>query len=320
MYHLALVIGTFLTFVELNCENLFDCRHDSLKNDYEYLPEGSRRWTPRKYWRKVNNIAKEIISCSRADDKESSTVSFPDFVALCEVENDSVMTALTRRSLLRNARYSYFVTGSADARGIDVALLFRETFTPLRHYSLRTQPVENMRPTRDILYVSGIFRSLDTLHIFVLHAPSRLGGEQATRPFRTAVARRLCRSVDSILDVSPAANIIVAGDFNDYTGDVPLQEIYCRSLSDVTAGARGMHGAKGTYRYRGRWGSLDHILLSPPLRQKVRSAYINDLPFLTEEDEKYGGRKPRRTYSGFKYRSDGFSDHLPLVVNLQMGE
>ena len=35
-----LLISVF-TFVELNCENLFDCRHDSLKNDTEFLPEGS---------------------------------------------------------------------------------------------------------------------------------------------------------------------------------------------------------------------------------------------------------------------------------------
>ena len=34
---LALLMGIF-TMVELNCENLFDCRHDSLKEDTEYLP------------------------------------------------------------------------------------------------------------------------------------------------------------------------------------------------------------------------------------------------------------------------------------------
>lgn len=28
-----------LTIVELNTENLFDTRHDSLKNDFEFLPD-----------------------------------------------------------------------------------------------------------------------------------------------------------------------------------------------------------------------------------------------------------------------------------------
>ena len=33
------VAQTRLTIVELNAENLFDTRHDSLKNDYEFLPD-----------------------------------------------------------------------------------------------------------------------------------------------------------------------------------------------------------------------------------------------------------------------------------------
>ena len=35
---LTLILSSLLTFVELNCENLFDKRHDSLKNDVEFLP------------------------------------------------------------------------------------------------------------------------------------------------------------------------------------------------------------------------------------------------------------------------------------------
>ena len=32
---LTLLLTSWLTLVELNCENLFDCRHDSLKQDTE---------------------------------------------------------------------------------------------------------------------------------------------------------------------------------------------------------------------------------------------------------------------------------------------
>jgi hypothetical protein len=38
-------------------------------------------------------------------------------------------------------------------------------------------------------------------------------------------------------------------------------------------------------------------------------------PFLLEEDEKYGGDKPFRTYNGMEYLG-GFSDHLPVCVDL----
>jgi hypothetical protein len=48
----TLILSSFLTFVELNCENLFDTKHDSLKNDYEFLPQSSYKWTPCRYWRR----------------------------------------------------------------------------------------------------------------------------------------------------------------------------------------------------------------------------------------------------------------------------
>lgn len=109
-----------LTIVELNTENLFDTRHDTLKNDYEFLPDSPRHWTRTKYWQKLNRIGQTIIACG----EDSSGWTLPDIVGLCEVENDSVLFDLTRRSLLRKACYEYVMTASNDARGIDVALLY----------------------------------------------------------------------------------------------------------------------------------------------------------------------------------------------------
>ena len=115
---LSLLLASFLTLVELNCENLFDCHHDSLKQDYAFLPDGTYHWTPNKYWKKLNNIGQTILSCS-----DSTTLMLPDIVALTEVENDSVMRDLTKRSLLRNAKYEYIMTSSPDIRGIEVVLI-----------------------------------------------------------------------------------------------------------------------------------------------------------------------------------------------------
>ena len=57
-------------------------------------------------------------------------------------------------------------------------------------------------------------------------------------------------------------------------------------------------------------------MLSHSLLSRLEWSRINDAPFLLEDEEIYGGVRPRRTYSGFRYRRDGFSDHLPLVVRL----
>ena len=310
----SLLLASLLTFVQLNCENLFDCRHDSLKQDIEYTPDGDRRWTERKYWTKLNNTAKSIISCGDGQDDWR----LPDMVALCEVENDSVMRDLTKRSLLRGANYEYVVTSSPDVRGIDVALIYSPgSFAPIRHYPLRVKPIDGMRPTRDILYVSGRVVSGDTLHVFVVHAPSRYGGERLTRPHRALVADRLCAAVDSLRAACGDPKIIIAGDFNDGPSSQALAKICAKGMTDVSAGAAGRNGAEGTYKYKGRWERIDHIIVSGNMADRLRSCEVNDAAFMLEPDDKYGGVQPLRTYRAWKYRK-GYSDHLPLVARFAL--
>ena len=311
---LSMLLISLFTFVELNCENLFDCRHDSLKNDTEFLPDGAYHWTRTRYWQKLDRIGQTILSCG----VKEQTWQLPDMVALCEVENDSVLHDLTRRSLLRNARYDYVMTNSPDERGIDVALMYSPySFRLIGSHSVRVKPIKGMRPTRDILYASGVTASGDTLHVIVVHLPSRRGGEKYSRPFRMMAARQVAAVIDSIYNkVSAEAKIIVAGDFNDYSNSESMQLLCSKRMIGVSKGAKGRNGAKGTYRYQGLWGSLDHILVSIPLADIATECYVNDAEFLIERDEKYGGVKPRRNYLGPRYLN-GFSDHLPLVARFQ---
>lgn len=309
-FHISIAESQQLTFVELNCENLFDYQDDEGKDDSEYLPESTRHWTKKRYWQKLNNISQSLLSCSEE--------GIPDLIALCEVENDSVLHDLTKRSLLRNAGYEYIMTSSPDLRGIDVALLYSPfSFKPVKSCFLRVDPISGMRPTRDILYVSGQVISGDTLHVFVVHFPSRFGGERYSRPFRKVVADRLCLSLDSIQRLNPDARILIAGDFNDSHDSPALKQIYSHNIQNLTKEAHGLHGVKGTYRYQGEWGSIDHILSSRALYNKVDTAFVHSPLFLLEEEKLYGGYRPRRTYIGMRHQS-GFSDHLPLVVRLNL--
>ena len=77
-----------------------------------------------------------------------------------------------------------------------------------------------------------------------------------------------------------------------------------------------MNGVKGTYRYKGQWGSIDHVLASRAMESLVDSVYIHSPKFLLEEETIYGGYRPRRTYKGMRYQP-GYSDHLPLVVRFR---
>ena len=307
---LSLLLVSLFTFVELNCENLFDCEHDSLKDDTEYLPDSYHHWNHYKYWQKLNHIGQEIIACG----EDTAGWQLPDMVALCEVENDSVMRDLTKRSLLRRAGYEYVMTNSPDVRGIDVALLYHPmSFQLIHSHAIRITPLKNMRPTRDLLYACGVLLSGDTLHVIVVHAPSRYSGELSTRAHRLLVAERINATVDSIRHCSPDARIIMAGDFNDTAYSSTLRVILQRGVQDISSDATGVNGARGTYRYHGRWESIDHVLCSPSVAGKLHQCTIGDFPFLLEEDRKYGGVHPLRTYNGAHYQN-GYSDHLPLIA------
>ena len=78
-----------------NVENLFDTKDDPRKNDNEFLPEATRHWNFFRYRDKLKNLAKGIIA--------SGNEYVPDLVGLCEVENDSCLYDLTRRSPLKEA-------------------------------------------------------------------------------------------------------------------------------------------------------------------------------------------------------------------------
>lgn len=313
MMILSILLSIF-TLVELNCENLFDTERDSVKQDEAFTPTGIYHWTRARYWKKINHIGQEIVSCGEQAD---GTFSIPDIVALCEVENDSVLQDLTRRSMMRNAGYEYVVTDSPDERGIDVALLYCPlTFQLIKHYPIRITPRKNMRPTRDILYVNGHTIEGDTLHVFVVHAPSRSGGEIETRPNRALVTNRLALSIDSIRSIHTDANIIVTGDFNDSPEGTSMQVLFDLGLVSMSKNAKGSNGAKGSYKYHGEWETIDQVLLSSALARRAK-CHIHDAPFLLCDDETYGGVQPFRNYRSVKWKN-GFSDHLPLVTTINI--
>ncbi len=318
--------GDTLTFyvVGYNVENLFDCYHDTLTNDYEFLPDAARHWNQTRYRKKLDDIARTLIAAGEGTP--------PALVALCEVENERVLYDLTHRSALRKAGYRYILTGFPDPRGLDVALLYQPgRFKPISHQSLRvTPPQKKNRRTRRILHVSGLLLNKDTLDLFVCHFPSRTGGVKATEPYRLSAAKRVKSAADSLMQIRIRPQIIIMGDFNDYPKNASVQEILRRdtlivgSLHHLLATRAQKEKNFGSYKYQGKWGLLDHIIVSENLLQKGASLYTDDTQaevfrpsFLLAEDEKYGGKQPFRTYNGMKYIG-GYSDHLPVRARFQL--
>lgn len=312
--------------VSYNVENLFDCTHDTLKNDYDYLPEGKCHYTLGKYRRKIGNISRVLSSIGGLEP--------PVLVGLCEVENEKILLRLTRYSLLKNLHYSYVHQESPDERGVDVALLYQSKKFHLinKRFLSVCFPSDKRDRTRDILYVCGTLKKEDTLHIYLLHAPSRLGGELVSEPKRMFVTSIVRHDVDSILNINPLSNIIVMGDFNDYPSNKSIYEVL--KATEPTTGT--VHdgslynlmayydrtGKMGTNKFHGQWGVLDQLIVSGHLLEAESAihvdksiGYIYHPDFLLQQDKTYLGCKPFRTYSGYRYLG-GYSDHLPVYLDL----
>lgn len=309
--------------VSYNVENFFDCIDDTATLDEEYLPGGMRGWNNTKYKQKQANIAKVIAAIGGWTP--------PALIALCEIESRKCLTDLTKYAL-KAYKYEFTHYESPDARGIDVALLYHpRQFTPLCSQPI-TVELPDSRPTRDILYAKGLVLDTDTLHVFVCHFPSRLGGELASENKRLAAAAVVRAHIDSIFAQQPAANIIVMGDFNDYPenrsvaeviGGRPLDEMPC-----TTKMYNLMHiyvkQDIGTYKYQGNWGCLDQFIVSENLlnpnstiHTSQENTHIFNAEWLQESDQTHLGTKPFRTYIGMKYNG-GFSDHLPIYIDLSV--
>ena len=284
-----------LCVVSYNVENLFHPENDSITEDDEWTPNGERHWSFARYNRKVENIARVLTNIG-----EWSGV---DVVGLQEIENAAVVKKLCYT--LRRGEYDFVHYDSPDRRGIDVALIYKKSrVDTLRSEKLKVK--SEVFTTRDILYVSALVDKKDTIHFFVCHLPSQRGGAAESAWKREAAKETLQQAVDSVLETNKDAKIIVMGDMNS-------EDIRMNGLEDKMGDGLQVTGY-GTHKYQGRWSFLDHFFVSPSIN-KVSTARVYDAEWIQENDEKYMGLKPKRTYNGFTYQN-GYSDHLPIVLTV----
>lgn len=306
--------------VEWNCENLFDTVHDYGKDDVAFLPDGENLWTSLRYWRKQKALAQVLL--------DAGGLRPVDIVALCEVENDSVLRDLTRRTRLAALGYEYVVTESADLRGVDVALLYQPTTFRLLSSESYAVPYDTVkdRPTRDVLHCTGVLPRGDTLDVVVVHFPSRRGGVKVSSPYRERAAKVVRHLTDSLMAQRQRPAVLVMGDCNDEPRDKSLRHMAKGGLTILSAHAAvrpkdmeeypKLRHVKGTYYFQKMWSRIDNVLLSEDAvrRYHVGEAQIFAPSYLLEEDSE-GFPMPFRTYRGPGYHG-GVSDHLPLIVDL----
>lgn len=302
-----------------NVENLFDIFDDTLKDDNDFLPGGSMRWTYSRYNKKINSLYKTIVAAGEWDP--------PDMVAMCEVENRKVLEDLVYGTYLSKFKYRIIHEDSPDRRGIDVCLIYRSDHIVIIDHRCWI-PNEIKREdfiSRSILYTKFAIRG-ETIHLIVNHWPSRRGGVLAGEGLRLEISGMIREKADSIFKIGKnGERIIILGDFNCTPDDQEIKSLIAPSdsgvdlvnLSDSIAG-----NGLGTYRYMGTWEMIDQVMVSDLLLTCKKGLYTNanmltvfKPDFLLKKDPRYPGFSPLSTYRGYRYQG-GFSDHLPVILDL----
>jgi len=302
-----------------NTENLFDTFDDTLKEDDEFLPGGVMRWNLKRYNSKINALYKTIVAAGNWKP--------PAVVAMCEIENRSVLEDLVHGTFLMKYDYGIIHGDSPDRRGIDVCMIYDRSLISLIDYCYWIPDGEGGEEfnSRSILY-ARLRIGNDTLHLIVNHWPSRRGGVLAGEGTRVKLAKLIMEKTDSInrLRRSPA-RIVITGDFNCTPDDQEVSP-FTSSADSVPVflnfSAKPAERGEGTYRYMGTWEMIDQFFVSASLLNSTSGLFTDETrlqvfnrDFLLMRDPVYPGYSPFPTYRGYKYRG-GFSDHLPVLLDL----
>lgn len=288
-----------------NCENFFDTKHDTLKEDLAFTPSGENHWTPRRYADKRNKIYKMVAA-----------MQYPVVMGLAETENDHVLRDLCLGTPLRKLRYQFVHYESPDRRGVDCALIYRtDCFQVTESRNIYVSDTASAFYTRDILLVGGTLTSGDTCFFLVNHWPSKLGGATADH-YRMEIAHRLMHTMDSLQKAHPTALVLAMGDFNASPEEESIRKGlgfdkgqqnelgFYNLMYDIPKGT-------GTYKYQDSWSCIDQMISN-----RLLSVEIFQPEFILIDDTKYLGKKLLRTYTGMRYIG-GYSDHLPIIATLK---
>lgn len=338
-----------------NVENLFDTEKDEGKNDWTFLPKdfkgkaaecakikkrGYRRdceeidWTEEALNLKLSQIKKVV---------DENPYGRPEILGLVEIENGNVVGKLAKKLGYKK----FAVTNSPDKRGVDVALLYKESSKKLKFLNFKEYVVPDLsRPTRNILEVNFLVRGKHKLTVFVNHWPSQGGPPEA----RCSAAKVLKKRIDELLKKDPKHLVVAIGDFNTVEGDVPnpfhnhllvdgkMKDVRWFLEDDRSVGYDIKNRlAPGSYFYKHgmKWNDLDHIFVSTNLimgkkrEVKVLHDTFNILApdFATTEysyDQRYylNGAKAEKVPFRYNHKTTkrskaGYSDHFPVTVEFK---
>jgi hypothetical protein len=310
-----------------NLENFYDTTDNPIVNDDEFTPKGPRNYNSAIYWNKVGKLA--TVLSQMGTDENPKTPDGPAIIGVAEIENDTVLNDLVKHPLLKKRGYKIVHYDSKDLRGVDVALLYNPKYFTVEDskalFVKLPYGAKDASFTRDVLWVKGKLAG-ETIHIYVNHWPSRLGGEERSAPGRAAAALVSKNHADSIAKADGEQKVIIMGDLNDDPVSPSLTKVIKAKAKPQDVEPNGFYNpwvdmykkGIGTLAYQDSWGLFDQIIISHKWLDKNQNGFfffkqfIFNREYLTENVGRYKGY-PMRTWDGLTYRG-GYSDHFPTYL------
>lgn len=320
-----------VSILSYNVHNLFDARDSG--GEYPEFSVKARRWNEAKYKARLEALAR-VVEAAGPDTKG------PDVLCLVEVETQAILEDLRAGSLAASGYVSSALV-QAPGQAVSCGILSRYPIKELRAHGLKAA----LRPGRHILEARLDLGTAE-LVVFVNHWKSRIGGPKATEGERREAAALLSDRLASLLAADPGLEVLACGDFNEgpdeysrmggawptalmpasmasaATGSGPA----CIYVAEEASGAGLLPGGRPclyspwagssawSYINRGEKERLDGFLLGPGLLDGAGLCFAGfrslELDFLLDAE----GRP--LAYSPSTGR--GFSDHLPLVLDLAL--
>ena len=300
----AIPPGRDVTICAWNVENLFDDRDDPSN------PDADENWfgnSPSAVDEKVGLLAEALLT--------QNAGRGPDVLVLLEVESRRALEFLRQSlnaALPAGSQYGGLVfrplsSGRRIAPGVLTRLAVDESLT------------RDDSPRRT-LEAHLVGPAGAPLVVIATHWTSRLNAGSDVR--RAAYADAIAARVDAILAADPTADVVIAGDFNDGPTDPSVRDHLCGPrragppLVDLTTALNP--ATDGTYRYRGRWEVLDHIVVSPGLFDGAGWSVRADSLRVENGPARRVGRDRRPWGFGGPKRSGprGASDHFAVTARL----
>lgn len=309
-----------------NLENLFDIYNDPETHDDEFTPEGVKQWNQLRYEKKLWNMERVLF------DIAAQKKNYPIVIGVSEIENRKVLEDLIAQPKLKGGNYRICHYDSPDARGVDVAFLYRSDVFKLEgsdNIKLNVEGLPNFR-TRDLVVMWGTIED-EPFYFLVSHWPSRLGGKEASQFKRDACATQIREIKDSLIAQNPATKVVVMGDFNDDATDDSIVKVMGAKgkVEELQPGDffnpynEMLRAGLGTLAYQDEWNLFDNICVTENLinaedgklrviKGKKYYGNIFTRPYMLQLEGQYKNY-PLRTFVSNNFQ-DGYSDHFPVYI------